>query len=171
MPGHAFDRGMRPMRRTERIIYVDIREAGEGRSKVGIVLLLFRMKAKILEEYDAVPRANGLVYGRFRPLADAVLGKGHRPPENLRKPRGYRPKAELQCNGPLRPTEMAGEHKPRRTTIQRVLDCRNRGADACVVADASFLERDVEVDAGEDALAPQIEVFDRQLSQMRQSSL
>jgi hypothetical protein len=159
------------MRRTERIIYVDIREAGEGRGKVGLVLLLFRVKAKILEEYDAIPGANGLVYGRFRPFTDAVLGKGHRPPENLRKPRGYRSKAELPCYGPLRPPEMAGEHSHRRTTIQRVLDRRNRGADASVVADASLLERDVEVDADEDALALQIEVFDRQLSQMRKSSL
>ena len=156
------------MRRTERIIYVDIREAGEGRGKVGLVLFLFRVKAKILEENDAISRASRLVYGRFRALADAVLSKGDRSPEKLRKPRGYRPKAELRCHGSLRPAEVAGERDHRRTVIQRVLDRRNRGADACVVADASLFERDVEVDADEDPLTLQIEVFDRQLSQMCQ---
>ena len=159
------------MSRAEGVINIDIGQSGEGLREGCVVLFLFFVKAKILEEYDAIPGANGLVYGRFRPFTDAVLGKGHRPPENLRKPRGYRSKAELPCYGPLRPPEMAGEHSHRRTTIQRVLDRRNRGADACVVADAALLERDVEVDADEDALALQIEVFDRQLSQMRQPSL
>jgi hypothetical protein len=86
---------MCPMRRPERIIHVDIREAGEGRGEAGLVLFLFRMKAKILEEYDAISRTSRLIYGRFRAFADAVLSKDDRPPEKFRKPRGYRPKAEL----------------------------------------------------------------------------
>ena len=57
---------------------------------------------------------------------------------------------------------MAGEDDGR-AAVQRVRDRRQRRLDARVVLDLAVGERDVEIDANEDALALEIQVRDREL--------
>jgi hypothetical protein len=57
---------------------------------------------------------------------------------------------------------MAGEHHGR-AVIKRIADCRQSGANPRIVLDAAVFQRHVEVDANEDALPSQIEVFDGEL--------
>ena len=60
--------------------------------------------------------------------------------------------AHLGIGLALRPAEVRGQDDGRAPAFERVLDRRQRRADARVVADDAVLERDVEVDADEDAL-------------------
>ncbi len=46
------DRGMRPVRRRERIIDIDIAERRQLAGEVGVVLLLARVEAQILQQRD-----------------------------------------------------------------------------------------------------------------------
>jgi hypothetical protein len=62
---------------------------------------------------------------------------------------------------------VAGEHR-RRAGVERELNRRQGGAQSRVVADLSVFQRHVEVDANENALAFEVEVFDRELGHIGQ---
>ncbi len=50
--GDADRRGVRPVRRPERVVDVDVRVGGEGRGEGRVVLLLLGVEAQVLEEQD-----------------------------------------------------------------------------------------------------------------------
>ena len=74
---------------------------------------------------------------------------------------GDRPQAHLRIRLALRPSEVRRQDDDARAVVQCVGDRRQRRGDAGVVADHAVLERHVEVDADEDALAGDVEVANR----------
>jgi hypothetical protein len=100
-----------------------------------------------------------LPHGALRLVADAVGGEGDGHAQEIRQAIGDRPQAQLRGRFPLRASEMAGEHDGR-AMVDRVLDGRQRRADPGVVANHPVLQRHVEVDADEDALALEIQIPD-----------
>src|SRR5215467_7610945 len=120
------------------------------------------MKPEVFEQDHAASRlrrANRLCRG----VADTVVGEHHRHAEELRQAIDERPQAEFRSGLALRASEMAREDYRRRALVERVLDSWQRRANARVVADDAVFQRHVEVDANEDALTLQGEIFNRQL--------
>src|SRR5688500_7685128 len=87
----------------------------------------------------------------FRLLSDAVFGEGDGCAEQLREVFGDGSEAVLFRALAFRPTEMRGEDDPR-AALAGVFDRRQRGADARIVFDMPVLERNIEINAHENAL-------------------
>ncbi len=155
-PGH---RRVRAMRGAERVVDVDVGELGERLRKRGIVLFLFRVEAQVLEQ-DDLGSAMRCGHGGFRRLADAVGRKDDVALQQLPQSIGDRLQAELRRRLALRPPQVRRKND-RRALVERVVNGRQRRGDARVVGDRAVLDRHVEVDADEDALAAEIEVLDR----------
>ena len=157
---HRVDRRVRAVRRAERIVDVFVRQRRERFGERGIVLLLFGMKSKVLEEHDATTAGRvRAIDCLLRLVADRILRERDRLAECLREPIGHRPQAHLRIRFALRPSEMARKDWCR-ALIDRVRDRRQRCLNARVVGDLSVRDGNVEIDANEDALAAKIEIFD-----------
>ena len=148
------------MRRAERIVHVQIGERGQRRRELRIVFLFLRVEPQVFEQHDAAAGCLRLIHDPARLVADAVVDERHGLAEELGEAIGDRPQAHLRIHFALRPAQMAREHDGG-AVIERVLDRRQRRADPRVVADDAVLQRDVEIDADEDALALEIEIPDR----------
>ena len=118
------------------------------------------MEAEVLEE-DRLAVAHPLD-GVLGADAERVAGHRHVPPEELAQPLADRPQAEPVLDLAVGPAEVAREDDPR-AVGEEGRDRRQGGPDPRVVGDLAVGERDVEVDAHEDALARGVEVADRQL--------
>ena len=115
------------------------------------------MEAEVLEQAHLA--AAKIEDDLLRRVADAVVGHVHFASEELGEARAARLERKLRI-GPFfgRPRWLA--RIDARAALERVLDRRQRLADARVVGDrARPVERHVEVDADEDAL-----VLDRQIA-------
>ena len=152
----AVHRRVRAVGRPERVVDVEVGQLGQLPRKHRVVLLLRGVEAQVLEQHDV---AAGMRLGHRRRggLADAVAGEHDRPAQQRGQRRDQRLQAELRRDLALRPSEVRGEDDGR-ALVERVLNRRQRGPDPRVVADHAVLDRDVEVDADEDALAGQVEV-------------
>ena len=140
----ALGRGMRAVRRAERVVHVEV---GEARKlpRVGVVVRrLPGPEAGVLED--------GQGRGRVVERDLAV--------EELREPLGDGPKRVSRIRLAFRAPEVRAEDRSRDGAIEEELDGRERGPDARVVGNRSLLERDVEVDADEDALPADIGLAD-----------
>jgi len=144
----------------ERVVDVDVgvrRERGRERR---VVLLLLRMEAQVLQQQHlAVAEPPKRV---LRPGAKRVAGHGNGLAKELAQPRAHGSEPEAVADLAVRTAEVAREDDARALRL-KVADRRDRGADARVVGDLAVLERDVEVDAEEDALARGVQVADGQL--------
>ena len=160
--GDPFHRRMRPVRRPERVVDVQIGERRKGSGELRIVLFFFGMEAQVLEEHHAAARAVDHLHGILRRRADAVVDELHGPSEQLREVTCDGRQAELRVRLSLRPAEVAGEDD-RGAALERVSNRRQRRRDPRVLGDPAVLQRNVEVDAGEDTLALEVEVLNRQL--------
>ena len=160
--GDPLNRRVRPVRRPERIVHVEIGERGECGRESRIVLLFLGVEAEVLEKDHAAARTVDHLHGILRRRADAVVDELHGPSEQLREVTCDGRQAELRVRLSLRPTEMAGEDDGG-AAIERVSNRRQRRRDPRVVGDPAVLQRNVEVDANEDALALEVEVLDREL--------
>ena len=96
----------RPVRRAERIVHVEIGERRQLLRERRIVLFLFRVKAKVLEQQHAPARARSLLNGGLRRCADAIFSKRHRTAKQLAKLRGHRLQAVFRVRLAFRPAEM-----------------------------------------------------------------
>ena len=96
--------------------------------------------------------------------ADAQRVAGHRDvaPQQLGQALADRSQPQAVDDLAVRPAEVAGQDDVG-ARLQEVADGRDGGADARVVGDLAVRERDVEVDAHEDALAGDVRVADGQL--------
>jgi len=155
---HALGGGVGPMGRAEGVIHVDVAECAKGLAEGGIVLLLTRLEAAVLEQHDLARlhrlddlrhlRAHQVV--RLRYLGGYELGQSSRD--------GVQ--AELRRLLALRPAEVARQNDLR-PCLQEVVDRRQGRPDAAIVSDAPILvQRHVEVDADEDALAFGVDIGD-----------
>ena len=114
------------------------------------------MEAQVLEQHHAA-RAGGI--DRRLRLARRRSRRRTAPAgaEQLRQPLGDRPSENSGLGSPFgRPRCDAQDH--RRARVEQVLDRRQRRADARVVGDRAVLDRHVEVDAHEHALARDVEL-------------
>ena len=151
---------MGTVRRPERVVHVDVGERGELGRERRVVLLFLGMEAKVFEQHDV---AAGLRLGDGLPcrFTNAVAREHDLPPEERREVRRDRLEAVFRVRLAFRTTQVRGEDDGG-ALVERVLDGRQRRAHAGVVADDAVLERHVEVDADENALALEIEVADRE---------
>ena len=124
-------------------------------ANVGIVLLLLRVEAHVLQEHH-VARLHGLHHG-LRLGPDAVRREGHLAAQQLRQPLRDRREAVFLVRL-LRPSEVAHEDEGGTLLVQDVVQRRQRGGDARVIRDLPFLQGHIEVHPDEDALLPQIDV-------------
>ena len=159
----ALDRRVRPVRRAERVVHVEIGQ---------------RRRAPSRTPDRSFPPRRGTAGSRAARRRPGVRAP-RRPPRSPRRRRSRRRTStgrpsssasrrrdRLRLNrGSACPS--AGRDGSRGSTVapllERVADGRQRRADARVVADHAVLQRHVEVDADEHALALQVEVADREL--------
>ena len=160
--GESDHRRVRAMRRAERVVDVGVAETSEraGEARLLLRLLLPRVEAQVLQQQHLTwPERARCPLGRG---AHAVVDEGDLLAEPLGQALAHRAQAQLGPRHALRTTEVAHQHH-RRAVLERMADRRQCRDDPCVVRDAAVLDRHVEVDAQEDALACQIEVRDAQL--------
>jgi hypothetical protein len=123
-----------------------------------VVLLFLRVKAQIFEQQHVAvfKRVN------FRPrrLARAVFRKRDFTPQQLREMRGDGAEAVFLHALALRPAQVRSENHAR-ALLRSILNRRQRAAYARIVFHHALLQRHVEVNANENALPFQVEVFDR----------
>ena len=145
------------MRRPERVVDVDVGEAGERLGELGIVGLLPGVEAQVLEEQQ-VARAQ-LVDGVLDARAERVAGHPHRAAKELAEPIGDRLEPKRVVDLAVRTPEVAGQDHDR-ALLEEVDQGRQAGPDPGVIGDPPVVERDVEVGAQEDALAADVDVAD-----------
>ena len=93
----ALDRGVRAVRRAERVVHVAIGERRQRLRERRVVLLLFGMEAQVLEQHDtACARCATCCTAPRACVADAVGGERHRRAEELREAIRDRPQADLR---------------------------------------------------------------------------
>src|SRR5256714_6857318 len=151
-------RGVGSVRGAEGIVDIELAEGGQLPGKGRVVLRFAGIEADILQHHNlAVAHRShcGLDRG-----TDAVLQVGHGASHELAEPLRQR-------RGPVGVVDLAvgaaemGDQDHAGTALEQVLDGRERLADAGVVDDAAILDRDVEVDADQHALARDVEVANR----------
>jgi len=151
----AFSRRMRPMCRTKGVVHVEITQLGQPARQSLVVLLFAAQEARVLEENNACRRFVRLL-DRFVGVRrldedDVLLGHQFGEPARDRFQRVF-------LVGPsLRPSQVREQHHTR-AAVEQALNRRQRGADASVVADATVLDRHVEIDSHERALPAQLAV-------------
>ena len=139
---------MRAVRDAEGVVDVDVGELGERARERFVVLLLARVEAQVFEQRDLAfaQLAHNLAGG----VAQAVVGEQHLDPEQLRELGAGWLERVLRVGLTLGPAQVRSEHQPS-AAGQGVLERRQGGADAVVVADLPAVDRHVEVDAHEHA--------------------
>ena len=117
------------------------------------------MEADVLEEHDVSrPQRPHTVRDI---LADRVRNEGDVAAEELAEALRHRRERELRVAS-FRPTEMRDERHGG-AAISQQADRRQRRTDSRLIGDGSLFERDVEIDANEDALSFRIQVPHRAL--------
>src|SRR6476646_4292303 len=106
------------------------------------------MEAQVLGQED-LTRAEALD-GVLRPEPETIPGHRHVAPQELGQALADRSKPQAVLDLAVRASEVAGEDDRRAGPDQRQ-DRRDRRADPRIVGDLAVRERDVEVDANEDA--------------------
>jgi hypothetical protein len=142
------------MGRAERVVDVHITKFGKLPRERVVVLLLTREKARVLEQqhFTGLQR----LCGRHRSLAHGFSEEVHRTRQHLTQPCRHRSQRVLRLRRALGTPEVRQQHHAR-STIEQLRDGRQRRRDACVVAHTPLIiERHVEVDTHEGALALQL---------------
>ena len=130
----ALGRRVRAVRRTERVVDVDVGERGERRGELGVVRLLARLEAHVLEHDDlAVDHA---VDGLVRLGADDVVDEDDVAAEQALQHAAHRPQRELRVRLALRPAEVADDDDAG-AVVDEVAQRRQRRAHAGVVGDGA----------------------------------
>ena len=143
---------------TKGVEHEDVAVGSEGLGDLGIILLLALVKADVLEHED-LARLEGLDGGSGL-LAVGVVDEGHVQAGELGELGGDGLEGELGLEaGAVRAAEVAHEDDAG-VVLDQVVDGRQGGLDAGGVANDAVLDRHVEVNADEDALAVDVDVAD-----------
>ena len=127
---------------------------GERRPHLVVLAGLAGVEADVLEDRDltVLERRHGLGGA----LPHGVGGEGDLLAEQLTEPLGHRAQGVLRVGLALGTTEV-GDHDDARSLVGERLDRRHAGLDAPLVGDLVLaVERDVQVGADQDPLAPKI---------------
>ena len=158
--GDADGRGVRPVRRPERVVDVDVGVGREGRGEGRVVRLFLGVEAEVLEhQHLARPEALDRVLG---PDPERVAGDRDVPAHQLGQDLPDRPQAQPVLDLAIRTPEMARQDD-RGPRVEEQVDRRDGGPDARIVGDPAVGQRDVEVDANEDPFAGDVRVADGEL--------
>ena len=152
-------RGMRAMRRAERVVDVGVAELGELLAKRRVVLLLALVEAQVLEQKH-IPLAKRRRL-RLRVLAHRVACERDRLAEELRQTQGSWAQRELLLEALARRTTEVAHEDDARSVADKLLDGRQCRLDARVVGHDAVGHGNVEIDAHEHALAARVEIVDR----------
>ena len=158
--GDPDGRGVRSMGRPERVVDEDVGVRRQGRGEGRVVRLLLGVEAQVLEHQD-LARAEALDRV-LRPDPERVAGDRHVAAQELGQPLPDRPQAQAVLDLAVRTAEVAGQDD-RGAALQQGVDGRDGGPDPRVVGDLAVRQRDVEVDADEDAFAGDVDVADGEL--------
>ena len=141
---------MRPVRRAERVVDVEIAQRGKRLGKLRIVFLLARPEARVLDEGDGAAWQASCGRDAAHRIGNEFDGRAEQPfqvADDLLE-------GVLRIRATFRPAQMREQHDAR-SLFPQVRDRRQRGAEPRVVGDLAVLQRDVEVDPHERALAVQ----------------
>ena len=145
-----------PVRRREGIVAIDVAERGEPGGEIGVVGLFAGMEADVFQQQH-LGRA-GLFGQVFRPVQR--LDEMHLAAERLFQ----RGQGDAQRHGghhlALGPVEMGKKHG-RAAARQDVVDRGHDAFDPCGVGHGTVLDRHVDIDAHQHALAREIHVVQR----------
>ena len=127
-------RGMGAMRRAERVVDVDIGQRGKLVGEGRVVLLLLRVEPQVLEQHDAAwPGARSMAAFAGSPTQSSA-NVTRRPSSSSRRPATGR--SEYPALGfPFGRPRCEQRMTPAAPCVERVLDRRQRRADARVVVD------------------------------------
>jgi len=153
---HARGRRVRAVGGTERVVHVDVRQTRERPGEARVVRLLLGVEAEVLEQDRAVGPADE----PLRRVADAVGRERDAPVEHLSQILADGRERQLGARLALRAPEVRRDHGPA-AVVEHETDGWQSGVDPGGVGDAAVGERDIQVGADEDALAPDVQVRDR----------
>ena len=147
--GHG---GVGPVHRAERVVDVVVGEIGEAHRERAIVRLLPRVEAEVLEQdhpagFERESLARLLDLGTEDAVRRHVL---HHASEQLRQQFGDRAEAQGFVHPAMWPTEVRRGHD-RRAPLEELGERRHARSDPGVVGDHAVGERDVQIQADEDA--------------------
>ena len=138
------------MRRSERVVHVEVAQRGECLRQRGVVLFFPGPEARVLHEGHAASRQSLGGCDAGHRIRDELDRRGEDPldiPHDLLQ-------GELGI-GPARGTAQVRQQDDPGSLLPQVLDRRRGGADPRVVRDAPVLQRHVEVHAHEGTPAVQ----------------
>src|SRR6185503_12362052 len=144
------------MRRAKRVVDEEISQFGERAREAWIVFLLATEEAGILEQEEL---AGFATLARFERLVRiGRLDEDDFAPRQLSQPGRHRLQRVLLLRLPLGPPEVRQDDR-KRSALEQQLDRRQGCADAGVIRYPAFvIEWNVEIDADEGALAPDLVV-------------
>src|SRR5688572_9145945 len=146
---------MGAVRGPESVVHINVAKARQLPRKCIVVLLLLFMKTQVLQQQQIA------VLHRFafssNVVADTVFSKGNLFSQQTGKVLGHGVQAVLLDTLPLGTTEVRSQYHAR-ALIEGVVNRRKAGPDARVVFNLAIFDRNVEIDADEDALTLQIDV-------------
>ncbi len=157
-PRQRVGRGVGAVRDREGVVDIDIAEFGQRGGEAGVVRLLARVEAQVLQQRDPALRQAG--DGRARRPADAVPGEADRRAAERRR---QRPRQRRQRHRgvapPPRPAEMREDRDARAPVPQRA-EGGDGAFDPRRVRDGAAAHRRVEVEAQQHAPPGGIEVVE-----------
>ena len=150
---------MGAMRGGECIVDVDIGERRESIGEGGIVRLLARVEAQVLQQCDIAGRERS--HGGLRLLTDAIGDKLHREAaECMRKRFGEGAQRHRRHGLALGPAEVRGDDDPRAALCELAQGWRHP-VDPRGIAHRAFAHRHIQVHPNEDALTGDLDIVER----------
>jgi hypothetical protein len=147
--GHTSSGGVSAMSSAESVIDIHVERSSELLRERLVVLLLLGVETNVLEKtvlsvLQVVDDLRGLV-------TNAILGHNAGRADELSEASAARGKGVLVLRATLGPSKM-GRDGNTGTVVQKILDGRNRGADASVISDLLAIKGHVKVAADEDLM-------------------
>ncbi len=152
----------------ERVVDVHVPECGELPRELGIVGLLARFEADVLEHADVTVTQR--IDHALGAVADHVGGEAHIRPEQAAQSGGDRSQPCAVVDPAPGAAEVSDHDHPGASSPE-CFDGWDRLADPAIVADLAIAHRHVEVLAQQDPLAVHIDVIDGRLGQRHHSGL
>ncbi len=152
------DRGVRAVRRRERVIDIEVAERRQLLREAGVVLFLLRVEAQVFQQRHLAGVQCGDDARRLG--ADAVAGEMHRPAADRPAQRLDQGPQRLRRIGALRAAEMR-HHDDLGAAADERLDGRREALDAGRVGHLAVPDRYVQIGAQQHPLAGDVEIVRR----------
>jgi hypothetical protein len=152
------------MRRAKGVVHINVAKFGERTGEFGIVGFFLGLKPKVLQQRDVA--ILHMSDNFFRNLAYRIVAEEDRLIDQRMQIIADRSKRIFGHRLALRSAEVRHQNRFR-FLLAEIIDRRQRLANSSVVGDFNFvavlLNRDVEIDAHQDAFPANIDIWQRQL--------